>query len=303
MVASHHDDAATLADRRVHRLLEICRAADAVSDIVQTSAGGTSVARGRSMLQTLPSRSPLELEGVVEEIAEEMRKSSKDLQIPIGDQPTMADLMSSANEALININVSYEELTRKLQQLLSEKEQLTRKLKTSNEALRRLAATDMLTGVSNRRAFSEMLTQALAAIPATRRPMSLVMMDIDHFKKVNDTHGHAAGDDVLKVVCKRLGAAIRPEDLIGRLGGEEFAVLLPKCPPAEALKVAERLRVAIRTGPIRCRDGTEIPITASFGGVSVTRLPAPSADEILRRADDCLYESKDGGRDRVTWAR
>ena len=303
VVAHHHDAATTLPDRRAQRLLEICRTADAVADVVQTSGRGGAIARAKALLTALPSRTELDLEAVVEAVSAEFTTTSRELNIQTGAQPSFQDLMSSANEALMSINDSYEELTRKLEQLLAEKEELTRQLKASNEALRRLAATDMLTGVANRRAFTEMLGQALESLAATRRPLSLVMMDIDHFKKVNDTYGHAAGDDVLKAVCQRMARVIRPEDMIGRLGGEEFAVLLPRCPQPEARRVAERLRVALRTGPVRCRDGTEIAVAASFGGDTVNRLPTPSGDEILRRADEALYASKEGGRDRVTWAR
>ena len=110
-----------------------------------------------------------------------MESMSGDLELSIGAQPSFEELMSNANEALIQINLSYEELTRRLQQLLEEKEELTRQLRSSNAALARLAATDMLTGVANRRAFTEAVDGMLADPDEPQKPISLVMVDIDHF--------------------------------------------------------------------------------------------------------------------------
>lgn len=308
VIASHHADE-PLESRREERLRQISRVADAVADVVQTSAASAAVATATTLLAALPSREEIALEAVLEEVAAEMLAASKDLKIEIGKQPTFQELMSNANEALIQINVSYEDLTRRLQEMndkltktLAEKEELARQLKASNEALRRLAATDMLTGVANRRAFTQVLNQRIDEATRTGAPLSLVMLDIDHFKRVNDTHGHAAGDDVLRVTCQRLAKALRGHDLVGRLGGEEFGVLLVGCPADQGRAAADRLREAIKAGPIRCRDGTEISITASFGGLTVQGTAIPNGDDMLNTADQGLYHSKENGRDRVTWA-
>lgn len=301
VVRLHHDDEARLEDRRTNRLLQIVRVADALADVVQTAGERQALERVRGLLAALPSREELSLEDLIEEVREEMEAASRDLDIHIGHQPSFHELMSHANETLIQMTDTYEELTCKLEQALREKEELTRRLEEKNAALRRLAATDVLTGVANRRAFTEALELELETATEQRRPVSLVMLDVDHFKRINDTWGHAAGDDVLKTVCERLEEALRPDDLLGRLGGEEFAVLLPGCGEGEARRVAERLRGQIANPPIRTRDGTEIEVTASFGGVTVDRYPAPSADGILGRSDRALYDSKESGRDRVTW--
>ncbi len=302
VVGLHHNDLGVLEDRRAARLLEICRAADALADLVQTNAAQGTVQRATGILAGLASREPLELEAVVDEIAVEMEAASEDMAIQIREQPGFKEVMAGANEALIQINLSYEELTQKLESLLQEKEELTRQLKSSNEALKRLAATDVLTGVANRRAFTGALDQTLRDARASAGFVTFLMLDIDHFKDVNDTYGHQAGDDVLKEVCRRMARTVRAEDLVGRLGGEEFGVLLPECPPEVARTVGERLRECLKEGAIVCRDGTAIPITGSFGGWTVKGPELPGADDILKRADEALYESKEGGRDRVTWA-
>ena len=155
--------------------------------------------------------------------------------------------------------------------------------------------------MANRRRFTEALDECIANSKKTAAPISLIMMDIDHFKKINDTFGHATGDKVLKAVCQRMEANVRPQDVVGRLGGEEFAVLLPETDADIGQIVAERLRRALEISPIHCDQGA-IRFTASFGGVSVAPgAELPEADELLSVADKCLYSSKEGGRNRVTW--
>ena len=299
-IGSHHTDAPLLAHRRTARLAHLARAADAVADVTQTHGAGDTVARARSIIGALESREALNLEDLVDAVAAEMAVQSADLEIKIFEQPTYQALMESANDTLLQINLSYEDLTRRLEQLLAEKEELARKLKASNEALRRLATTDPLTGCGNRRYFSEAMDRELALYAQGGPPVTVLTLDLDHFKLVNDTYGHAAGDDVLIAVGERLRATVRAGDVVGRIGGEEFAVLLPDCPVASGAAVAERLRQALRASPVRCRDGAELSVTASFGGVSLTA-PA-SADDVLRACDAAMYRSKLDGRDRVTWA-
>jgi diguanylate cyclase (GGDEF)-like protein len=302
VMSLHHSPDHHLSDRRASRLRDICSVADKVADVVQTSASGGAVALATEAIETLTAREPLSLERILDAVATLMEDMSGELELSIGAQPSFEELMSNANEALIQINLSYEELTQRLQQLLEEKEELTRQLRSSNAALARLAATDMLTGVANRRAFTEAVDGTLADADESMKPISLLMVDIDHFKTVNDTFGHAAGDDVLRGVCERLQTIVRAEDLLGRLGGEEFAILLPDCDAYHGHRVAERLRMALKKKPIRTRTGEDIRITASFGGTTLDELPFPPRDRIFKVIDTALYEAKEAGRDRVVWA-
>lgn len=169
--------------------------------------------------------------------------------------------------------------------------------KRSEQELERLASTDPLTGLSNRRHLfdnAETLLRAAARSPA---PMSALMVDIDHFKNVNDKLGHAAGDTVLQEIAVRLGQNLRSGDLLGRVGGEEFAILLPATGADAARGVAERLRLAVSGAPIALGSG-EVTVTISLG-VAVLAGPAATMEKLLRRADEALYAAKRGGRNRA----
>ncbi len=162
--------------------------------------------------------------------------------------------------------------------------------------LRRLATTDALTGVANRRFFLERMDHELARFKRLGKPVALLMVDLDRFKRVNDTYGHAAGDDVLKHFARLAQQMLRKIDLIGRLGGEEFAVLLPGTDGEGALRFAERLRDAFAQTPARS-GADDIRVTLSVG-VTLLRKEDERV-EALARADRALYRAKDEGRNRV----
>lgn len=166
--------------------------------------------------------------------------------------------------------------------------------------LRHMAFHDPLTGAHNRRSFMLTLTQEVHRVQRTGDVAALLMLDIDHFKRVNDTFGHDAGDDVLKHLVGVLQAALRRPDTLARLGGEEFAVLLPATQLPGALELAERLRVAVETTPATLRDqpGQTVVYTISIG-VALLGPHAPSADDVLKRADRAMYQAKSTGRNRV----
>ena len=173
--------------------------------------------------------------------------------------------------------------------------------KAAEEELRRLATTDSLTGVANRREFMACAEHELARVRRYGRPLALLMLDVDHFKSINDAFGHAAGDAVLRALAAATRDCLRECDIIGRLGGEEFAVALPETHLAEAVEVAERLRR--RLGELCvCAGGGEIRFTASVG-VSICRPSDPSIEAPLSRADHALYVAKRGGRNRVELER
>ncbi|MGH2681927.1 MAG: diguanylate cyclase [Actinomycetota bacterium] len=159
--------------------------------------------------------------------------------------------------------------------------------------VRQMAETDPLTGLANRRTFDRYLEKELSRARRRGDPVSLVMIDIDHFKAFNDTYGHQAGDELLQAVARTLSRAARDFDLVARYGGEEFAVILPTCSWEDSLLAADRLRKAV--GKAR----SHAPVTGSAG---VASFPAHAADgaTLIRAADIALYESKKAGRDRVT---
>ena len=163
------------------------------------------------------------------------------------------------------------------------------------EQVQRLAATDGLTKIANRRTFESTLEREVARAIRTKDVVSLVMLDIDHFKVLNDTYGHQAGDEVLRNVAFALSCECRDFDTPARYGGEEFAVVLPGCGPEEAHRIAERLRQSVSAAP------SVATVTAS-AGVATYPVHASDADTLVRAADEALYRSKGGGRDRTSSA-
>jgi two-component system, cell cycle response regulator len=161
------------------------------------------------------------------------------------------------------------------------------------EQVQRLAATDGLTKIANRRTFETTLEREVARATRAAEHVSLVLVDIDHFKALNDNHGHQAGDEVLRNVAAALSCECRDFDTPARYGGEEFAVVLPGCGPDEAVAIAERLRQAVSAAP------SIVPITAS-AGVATYPAHAGDADTLVRAADEALYASKNAGRNRTT---
>jgi diguanylate cyclase (GGDEF)-like protein len=167
------------------------------------------------------------------------------------------------------------------------------------ERLRTLAATDDLTGAANRRHFLEWGRREISRAKRYGRPLSLVILDLDHFKSINDSRGHEAGDEVLRRVCRIIMDALRDTDVFGRHGGEEFVVLLPETPPGQAAEAAERLREKIAEIPIRAPEGGDVRITASFGVAGADRITTEDLDGLIRDADRAMYEAKAAGRNCV----
>ncbi|MEE2751605.1 MAG: GGDEF domain-containing protein [Myxococcota bacterium] len=300
-VRHHHVPESQPGDRRDKRLGQLAHAADAMADIIQTKSTGTTVRYAQGLLESLPSRAPLKLDTLGEQLQTEMVHAASEVQIHIGRQPNFAELVSEANVSLVQITDDYEQLTQQLQALLEEKEELTRQLQRANSKLQQLASTDPLTNLANRRSFTEALNNCIDQVERGE-PLCLILCDVDHFKDVNDNHGHGVGDEVLRVIARRLELNVRPRDLVGRIGGEEFAILLPDTGPSMGKIVAERLRRAIEAEEVAFDRTLRVRITASFGGTSKSPGAGDlTADQLLSSADHCLYQSKENGRNRVTW--
>lgn len=167
--------------------------------------------------------------------------------------------------------------------------------------LRRIAGRDQLTGALTRRGFIERAKTELERFRRYNRPASVTMMDIDHFKAINDTHGHPIGDKILREFTERLRSVARPNDFLGRLGGEEFAMLMPETDAAEALVAAERFRQRIAATVFTPAPGVELKVTASFGIAQVDSGMA-DVDAWLSAADEPLYAAKHEGRNRCVVA-
>jgi diguanylate cyclase (GGDEF)-like protein len=169
--------------------------------------------------------------------------------------------------------------------------------------VRDLATTDGLTGLFNRRHFFELAGPMIGVRGRYGRPLAVVMIDIDHFKAVNDTYGHSVGDVVLREVARRLSGTLRGTDLLCRYGGEEFAALLPETTGGQARDTARRLHAAVTTEPVPTPAGP-VDVTVSIGLSGPTGVTAGEADleALLKRADEALYAAKRAGRNRVASA-
>jgi len=167
---------------------------------------------------------------------------------------------------------------------------------------KQLAIRDGLTGLFNRRFFDEAFHKEYKRAERSTEPLSLLMVDIDHFKKINDSHGHPLGDTVLREVTLRMTSHLRETDILCRYGGEEFAAILPNCKIQEAVEVAERVRCSVQEKAIRLVPGNEIPVTVSIG---LSSFPEAARSEklLLDSADKALYEAKKTGRNKLVTAK
>ena len=205
-------------------------------------------------------------------------------------------IVDDVKSEIIKLETNSTTLQAQLDQATNEIDELRLKLVQYQEE----ALIDPLTRISNRRGFEDKLNSLIEEAKASGKPLCLIMADIDHFKLFNDTYGHIVGDNVLRVVAKNFKNLIKGKDLVARMGGEEFAVLLPDTPLEGAISLAEKLRSAFEQMDLKKRDTGENlgRICLSFGVTIYNRNEA--IDSYLERADKALYVSKKSGRNQVT---
>jgi diguanylate cyclase len=167
------------------------------------------------------------------------------------------------------------------------------------DGLCEISSRDALTGLSNRRQFEAAIGREVDRVARIGEPALLLVIDIDHFKRVNDTYGHAAGDVVIQSVANTLLDCVRPMDTVARIGGEEFSIILPNCPPAFGQTVAERIRHKVATLPVVVIGGQQLSITISIGGAFAPQWVRSSATLWCERSDQQLYRAKTEGRNRT----
>jgi two-component system, cell cycle response regulator len=209
--------------------------------------------------------------------------------------------LSARVKSMLRLKALQDTLVEKNKEL----DRINKELEEKRSELEKLSRVDGLTGLINRRHFEERLQEEFARASRYRSPMSCFLLDIDHFKKVNDTYGHPFGDVVLKEVAGVARRALRDVDVLARYGGEELVAILPETPPEEAWRAAERVRMGIEAMRLTCRTvnpSVVVKCTASIGVVTWPRDDITEAGQMLQLADNCLYEAKHSGRNRVVQA-
>jgi diguanylate cyclase (GGDEF)-like protein len=226
----------------------------------------------------------------LEKVARKMGAGDLDARAPEVVGSEVSQLGTTLNQMAASLQAERQNLERAVADR-------TRELSEANERLEKLAVTDGLTGVFNHRRFHEALVRDVQRAERSQQPLSVLMIDVDFFKQFNDTHGHPAGDRLLRDLAKSVAPLLRQTDLLARYGGEEFAAILVDTGKEEAIQVGERLRRAVE----RELGRDTSPVTISVGVASL-REDANGPEALLRRADEALYAAKHAGRNRVVAA-
>lgn len=228
---------------------------------------------------------PPRWEAVFDEITTHWRECAEILSVPAEDPKSFAEIRGEAQERIAELSLAAQMEVRRAEE--------------EHDELLKRATTDPLTGIGNRAAFDERLELEVNRAERTGQPLALVMMDIDRFKRFNDTHGHQAGDAVLRAVAAAAADAVRKVDFLARYGGEEFAAVAPECDTAGAAVLGERIRRAVADTLVRF-ENRELRVTVSVGAAVYAhpdRSRAPG--DLIRAADRLLYRAKDAGRNNV----
>lgn len=284
---------------------------DALSQVVWTSERvsaiweGGDVARLHAEACSCLSQVGLSSEAIdvlILQIPSMVEQGGRALNQTTPRQPGLNELLMNDSRRLIELNQSYERAVRQLEALLAQKDELSERLRRANGELARLATTDTLTGLATRRALDEVMGRELEVARSSGGALSLIVLDVDHFKQVNDAYGHATGDAALKTVAELVTTQSAEGTFSARYGGEEFVLVLPGRDISYARTIAEKLRNALseRTTP---SPAGPLKVTASFGVAGVLRPASSDTPEgLFARADAALYEAKRTGRNRVCCA-
>jgi diguanylate cyclase (GGDEF)-like protein len=304
-VAQHHQAEVLQGGRLgLPALALIC---DRIGAIFTAHDSHQALASVRSALGASGIISSQALDELVGAVSADVTEAAAAFGIRVRQAPSQIDMLQDANRALTKLNLSYEELTVRLERTLQEKEQLAGELQKANQRLRELVYFDPLTGLANRRHFEESFLEEIERLKSTNGCLTLLMVDLDHFKRVNDDHGHPTGDSALKAVAEAIQRTLRKGDLASRFGGEEMAILMADASEIDGQRAAERIRLGIERVVLDGPNG-RVPLTASLGGTTeyTTGLQRDDAPMCMRRiietADRALYAAKRAGRNRVMWS-
>ncbi|HEY1685103.1 MAG TPA: GGDEF domain-containing protein [Tepidisphaeraceae bacterium] len=284
-IAFHHKPA-QVSDSSVRKLTEVIHLAGRCADVFIEEPAATAIAHTRDFALKTFNISQADCDAMLDDIGTRTKEIAQLFEITISSSANYEAILKKANEALV-------ELTLQTQQQASSLEQ-------QNQQLKKEASTDGLTGLANRLAFDQFLAEKLTTAVGQNRTVSMLLLDLDKFKSVNDVHGHPAGDAVLKYVGKILHTAARAHDLACRYGGEEMALILPDTPRTSATAIAETIRRAIAAKPVSIGPNKTLPVTASIGVATFEPgCPLKEPQHLIKAADLSLYAAKKSGRNCV----
>lgn len=287
-------------DKRIKTTIHAVYLSDLLVNILLSEKPEKYHQQFRKEATKLLSLSPDEIESILEHVHIKFKEAGTYFNLKIKSSKSVQEILQEANIKLSLINLDYDQMNKQLILAKIHLENLTKELEEKNEILDNLANLDGLTGAYNHRYFQNALDQEISRCMRNNTTISILLLDIDHFKKFNDTYGHQVGDFVLTEFATILKDNVREYDIVARYGGEEFIVILPETNVDDALQVAEKLRSAIETADFDDNRET-YNVRASFGVSSAN--PATddnfSKDIFISQADQALYEAKEKGRNRV----
>lgn len=296
----HGDPAGYTGDEPgIKRLCHVIYLSGLLASVFRSAAPEAIIQSFNTQAQQLLDLEEQFLEDLLDTVHTEVNQTADYFEFRISEHKSIAEILQIANAELSVLNLSYEEMNRALVEKTVKLELLTAELKKKNHQLELLANIDGLTEAYNHRYFQNFLDQEIKRSQRHAHWLALVLVDIDHFKQLNDTFGHQVGDEILRQFCKVCRTGLREYDLFARYGGEEFAMVLPVTGQQDAGAVAEKLRLAIDRNVFE-HEHERHHITASFGVFAMSPAETPyTKSEMISFADQALFQAKKKGRNNV----
>jgi diguanylate cyclase (GGDEF)-like protein len=297
----HHADPAGYdgGDANIKRLCQVVYLAGLLSQVYRSAAPEAIVSHFYDQAKQLLGLEERVLKDFLDTVHAEVNQTADYFEFRIDEQKSIAEILQIANAELSVLNLSYEEMNRALVEKTVKLELLTAELEKKNHQLELLANVDGLTHAYNHRYFQNFLDQEINRSKRYNRSLALVLIDVDHFKKLNDTFGHQFGDEMLRQFCDVCRGELREYDLFARYGGEEFAVVLPETTVEEAEAVAGKLRLAVARNHFEYNRQSS-HLTASLGVFAMLPTEEPyTKNEMISFADQAMFQAKKKGRNQV----
>ncbi|MGB5157269.1 sensor domain-containing diguanylate cyclase [Desulfobacterium sp. N47] len=271
-----------------------------ISSIYHDSGSTVYIGEVKTLIEDKYKKNKEETDGMIDAVAKKSVEMFSLFEIDACNMKPYSQIIEEVNEELVKVNLSYEQLLIKYKEAKDQADSVAKKLRAANEKLKAVSIRDGLTGLYNHVYFQKQLDIELSRTIRYRKPLSLIMLDLDYFKVINDTYGHRTGDIVLQKISALFMNQVRISDITARYGGEKFVIILPETELKEAAVLAERIRTSVEQNVIRT-GSTAIRVTISIG--VATYLPSGnilSKSELLDAADSALYASKHNGRNKLS---